>query len=271
MKKVLVFVLMVILILNMTVLAAAASSTTEDMSKVFVVSSTSKDGACTFLNEADKLSEEELKALTDAEKEELAAAVKGMDARDLFYFHTSEPTDVVFQVPDIRNLTVKQFINGKWEPLEAIINADGTITVKNAVSAPMILFTVPQKVGSPTAPEQSATTTSLLPVFVSSTSKDCRLYSVMEGYKLEAKARQAFIDAQDALRDAVPEGMAARYFFYVYTSTPCTVVLRIENISQVVVKQYLEGKWVELKATINGDGTVAIENVVEGPMAIFTK
>lgn len=271
MKKVLVLVLAVILIMNMTVLATAASGTTEDTTKVFLVSSVAKDSACIFLNEVDKLSEEELEALTDAEKAELEAAVKGMNARDLFYFHTSEPTDVVFQVPNIRNLAVKQFVDGKWVTLKSTINADGTITVKDAVAAPMLIFTVLKNQGSPVAPVESATTTSLLPVLVSSTSKDCRLYSVTEGYKLEAEARQAFIDAQDTLRTTAPADMAARYFFYVCTSTPCTMVFRILNISEVVVKQYLDGKWVELETTINADGTVTVENVVQGPMAIFTK
>ena len=271
MKKAIVWILSLVLIIGMAVPAYAADTAAQKQSKAFLVSSTAKDSKCAFLNEADALTEDELASLTDAQKEELEAAEKGMDKRDLFYFSTSEPTTAVFRVPDIRNLTVKQFIDGKWVTLKSTINADGTITVENAVSAPMMIFAVPKnKVASPTAPQESTTVTSLLPVFVSSTSDDCALYSVLEGYKLSADARQAFEDAQNSLKDALPEGMAARYFFYVYTSEPCTLVLRISNFKELVVKQYIDGKWQELACTVNAGGTVTIENVVEGPMAIFT-
>ena len=47
--------------------------------------------------------------------------------------------------------------------------------------------------------------------------------------------------------------------------------LRLEGVTEVVVKQFVDSKWVELKSTVNGDGTVTIEGVVDAPMAIFTK
>lgn len=265
MKKAIVLILSVALLLGIAVPAAAA-----EQSKSFLVSATAKDSKCAFLNEADDLTDEELASLTDAEKAELEAAVKGMEKSHLFYFSTSEKTEAVFYVPGIRNAAVKQFVDGKWVSLKTTINPDGTITVEDAVSGPMLVFSVPKKVASPMAPQESATVTALLPVFVSSTADECTLYSVLDVYKLSADARLAFEDAQKSLKDAVPEGMTARYFFYVYTSEPCTLVLRISNFDKLVVKQYLNGKWEELKVTVNADGTVAIENVVEGPMAIFT-
>lgn len=272
MKRMLGFVLTLVLVMSMVAPVAAAANTTDDLNKPFMVSSTSKDGECAFLNEVDKLTEDEIAALTEAQKEELKAAVKGMDTQDLFYFSTSEPATVVFLAPDIRDVSVKQFIDGKWVDLKTTINADGTITVEKAVSAPMMIFTVPKTPKpSPTAPEESATATALLPVFVSSTSEDCALYTIKEGYKLTAEARKAFEDAQDALKEAVPNGMAARYFFYLYSSKPCTVVFRVENITEVVVKQYIGGAWVVRESTINKDGTVSVKDVVEGPTAIFTK
>ena len=69
----------------------------------------------------------------------------------------------------------------------------------------------------------------------------------------------------------MPNGMAARYFFYLYSSKPCTVVFRVENITEVVVKQYIGGAWVVRESTINKDGTVSVKDVEEGPIAIFTK
>ena len=42
-------------------------------------------------------------------------------------------------------------------------------------------------------------------------------------------------------------------------------------IPNIVVKQFVDGKWVELETVINDDGTVTIMGVVDGPIAIFTK
>ena len=77
--------------------------------------------------------------------------------------------------------------------------------------------------------------------------------------------------------------MKTQYFFYVQidkveadgTTTkhngPVDMIVKIENITEVVVKQFIDGKWVELEAVINDDGTITIKGVVEGPIAIFTK
>lgn len=269
MKKALVFVLAVVLVLGMAIPAAAEGSSPEQS---FLVSSTSGDGKATFLNEAKDLTEEQAEELAKAEEAELEACGKGMDTIDLFYFYTGSTTDAVFYVPDVPHLVVKQYIDGVWVRLEAVINADDdTVEVKDAVAAPMIFYIVPGKISSPSASTRSATATALLPVLVSCTSEDYKLYSVVEEYKLEAVGRQAFLDGQNALRAAVPSGMLARYFFYFSTSTSCSAVFRIENIREVAFKQYVNGAWVELQSAINGDGTVSVDGVVEGPMAIFTK
>lgn len=42
-------------------------------------------------------------------------------------------------------------------------------------------------------------------------------------------------------------------------------------IPNIVVKQFVDGKWVELETVINDDGTITIMGVVDGPIAIFTK
>lgn len=269
MKKMLVVVLSVILTVSLAVPATAAGKDTPS-ERPFLASTTSKDAKCTFLNEASELSEAELEELTEAENAELEAGGKGMKTHDLFYFYTSEPADAVFYVPDSPDLIAKQFIDGKWVKLDTIVNEEeSTITVKNAVDAPMILYSLGKD--SPVGTEESPTTTAFLPVLVSYAAEKFELYSVLEGYKLEIEGRQAFLNAQDALRDALPAGMSARYFFYVYTSSMCTAVFRIENASEVVFKQYVDGQWAELESAMNGDGTVTVEGVVTAPMAIFTK
>ena len=42
-------------------------------------------------------------------------------------------------------------------------------------------------------------------------------------------------------------------------------------IPNIVVKQFVDGKWVELETVINDDGTITIMGVVDGPIAIFTE
>ena len=42
-------------------------------------------------------------------------------------------------------------------------------------------------------------------------------------------------------------------------------------VPNIVVKQFVDGKWIELETVINDDGTVTIMGVVDGPIAIFTK
>lgn len=83
-----------------------------------------------------------------------------------------------------------------------------------------------------------------------------------------------FAEAQASLKDAAPAGMKTQYFFWCHIvgeKSPVDVTVELEGITELVVKQYLDGKWVELKSAINADGTVSIYGLVEGPVAIFTK
>lgn len=127
---------------------------------------------------------------------------------------------------------------------------------------------------SPTAPEESATTTAPLPVVVPSGSDYIVFISTKDVEKLPEKALEELVEAQDTLKDAVPEGMKAQYFCYVHVSSATgsgNVVLKIDNITEIVVMQFIDGKWVEIEATINPDGTISVKSLVSGPIAIFTK
>ena len=273
MKNALVFVLAVVLVMGMAIpVSATNTNATSTETKPFLVSSTSKDCVVYFANEMHKLSDvaqEVFEAGLEAEDDVLVA--EDMIPLDHLYVSTNEMCTVVLRVGNIGGLIVKQFINGKWFTMESAINKDDTITVENVVEGPMLIYIIPNKVGSPVAPKTSATATAPLPVLISATSDDYALYATTDAYKLSLKARQAFVDAQESLGDVAPKDMAARYFFYMYTNIPCTAVFEIANIHEVSFMQYQEGKWVELASTINTDGTVTVEKVVEGPMAIFTK
>lgn len=161
-------------------------------------------------------------------------------------------------------------------------------------------LTVPvAAVGSPVAPETSDTTTAPLPEIVeieivaepeSGTKTDEDTIIVVEPVtaenagKLTNDAQETFASAQETLQEEVPANMKAQYFFYVtivqtdnnrsfvknYDGS-VSMTMKIANATQVVVKQFVDGQWVELEAIINGDGTITIKGVVEGPIAIFTK
>ena len=277
MKRILAFVLTVMLLMGMAIPASAAG-TGSAVTKPFLVSSTSKDCVVYFDNEIHKLSKTAQEIFEDAlEKEDEVLVSDEMIPLDLLYVSTSEMCTVELRVGKNSGAIVKQYINGKWSLMESKMKDEEIMTVENVVEGPMLIYTVSKvssptaPVTSPTAPVTSATATAPLPVLISAASDNYTLYAAKDVYKLSLKARQTFIDAQKALPSAAPSGMTARYFFYMYTNTPCTAVFEIKNISEVDFVQYVNGKWVELKSTIDTDDTVTVEQVTEGPMAIFTK
>ena len=152
---------------------------------------------------------------------------------------------------------------------------------------------------SPTAPETSQTTTAPLPEIVeidvvvdveTETKTDDDTVIIVESVtaedagKLSEKAQTAYAAAQGQLTEAKPADMKTQYFFYVTIvktdeersfrevyDGAVNMTVKIANVKNVVVKQFVDGKWVKLEAIINADGTVTIQGVVEGPIAIFTK
>lgn len=137
-------------------------------------------------------------------------------------------------------------------------------------------------VTSPTAPEKSGTTTAHIPFLISDTSnedadKKCVLVPWKDLWKLSEDAQKVFTAAWESLADAKPEDMRAQYFFYYIPGSEfdsvngSTLVVNIQKITEVTVKQFIDGKWEKLDAFINDEGTVTIKGVVEGPIAIFTK
>ncbi len=136
---------------------------------------------------------------------------------------------------------------------------------------------------SPTAPVTSETATAAKPEVVEDAANHGDIIIVLvatnEAKKeLTKEEQKTFAEAQKTLKEATPDGMKAQYFFF-YTAEnkdgkrvtpPATLTVKIANVTKVVVKQFVDGKWVELKATLK-DGNVVIEGLVEGPVAIFTK
>lgn len=127
-------------------------------------------------------------------------------------------------------------------------------------------------VASPTA-----TVEDLVPVIVEVEQKT-EFYAVPseDVEKMSEAEQKTFADAKDALAEAVPEGMAVKYFFFLAktedaTSESTAVVFNIEDYTQVVFMQFINGKWVELETVLNPDGTITVLKMVEGPVAVFVK
>ena len=145
-------------------------------------------------------------------------------------------------------------------------------------------------VGSPVAPTTSETTTAPLPEIVEQETKteDGATVTVepVAADKVEEMPKEdqkTFVAAQEKLAEAAPAGMKTQFFFYAKVTkkaadsttaksdAPVSMTVKVDSAAKVVVKQFVDGKWVERKVVVNADGTITIENVVDGPIAIFTK
>lgn len=142
-------------------------------------------------------------------------------------------------------------------------------------------------VGSPVAPTVDPAATSPLPEVVLDPELEgymvVELFAVERAGELGEAAQTSFADSQSALEEATPEGMTAQYFFYITAyyvnvdgthskvTEPFSVGFKIDNISEAVVKQFVNGEWIELETTISEDGIVMVKNAQDAPMAIFTK
>ena len=145
-------------------------------------------------------------------------------------------------------------------------------------------------VGSPVAPTTSETTTAPLPeVIVEEVKTEDGATIVVEPVaadkveEMPKEDQKTFVAAQEKLVEAAPAGMKTQFFFYVKVTkieadgttaksdAPVSMTVKVDNAAKVVVKQFVDGKWVERKVVVNADGTITIEDVVDGPIAIFTK
>lgn len=143
-------------------------------------------------------------------------------------------------------------------------------------------------VGSPTAPVAAPDKTTSLPE-VTKQDDNSLIVPIEEADTLSDAAKETFSTAQKELMDEekqkeiIPEGMATQYFFYYVpaeSAQTSAVTMKIDELdadaqtdasTYIVVKQFQDGKWVELKVTVNADGTVTIEGLGEGPVAVFVK
>lgn len=122
-------------------------------------------------------------------------------------------------------------------------------------------------VRSASARKESATATADLPVVVEDSVK---LTPVDE--ELGEEEAKEMKEAFDALKEATPEKFKVQYFCYATAEKyPCKATVEIENAKEVILKAFIDGEWVEIEVTDNGDGTYTFELKEDCPIAFFTK
>lgn len=288
MKKALVLVLAVALVMSMAVSTAAVGSPvapgadTKTTSPLPKVVTDDLDGNLIIelipTEDAEDLTEEEQKIFEDAQKSLEDATPSGMNAQYFFYFRAfyagegekgakvTEPLTVSFEIDDVSKVVVKQFVDGAWVERETTINGDGTVTVEGLVEGPTAIFTKPL----PKAEVEGAEAGDIIIELVPPEEED----------KLSEEEQQALAVAAETLEEATPAGMNVESFSYfrafhagdlTRVTGPLDIKLDMSEVSQVVVKQFIDGAWIERDAVVHANGTITIDELVEGPIAIFTE
>lgn len=119
-----------------------------------------------------------------------------------------------------------------------------------------------------------ATKNDLKPGLTKESQEIVRFYTLEEILELDQTIQDLMAEAKGALKEACPEGFAVRYLFYVdilIDEDFVNVIFEPIDHSEILFKQYIDGAWTDLEFTVNSDGTITVYNMVEAPLAIFTK
>ena len=146
----------------------------------------------------------------------------------------------------------------------------------------------PTEVVSPTAPENSQTTAAPLPVVVESEPKRTKgpivTVTLVDANKqnLAKDENDAMAKAQQILDEGAKGMKTTLNFVYarvikIYANGTTTreavgsVTIKAENPEDIIVRQYIGDKWIDLEVVPNPNGTVTINGIQNGPMLIGTK
>lgn len=134
---------------------------------------------------------------------------------------------------------------------------------------------------------------------------DCKIVTWGQRDSLPGAKKDAFEAAKTKLKDAVPEGFACRQFVFHDVEDKCTnctlqlmvkgtqvtdeessvdwtideaknvcaaysVDMTMEGVTDVAVKQYTNGEWVDVESSVNGN-VIVLNAVADAPFAIFMK
>ena len=152
MKKILAFVLALVVVFSLSAVAFAATGsvtaekTTEDGTKATALPTVAENTEVklTAIDEVEDLPEEAQEAVKEAQETLEAAVPEGMEAQYFFYAESEvfpyELTVTMENVKDAKDFAGKLFVNGEWIDLEYVLNDDGTITITIRENGPVALF-----------------------------------------------------------------------------------------------------------------------------------
>lgn len=275
MKKILISVLAIVMIISMAIPAVAIAKSGEDWETQVPALAKESSVVIRSAEDAMELSEDVQALMADAKAKLKKACPKGFAFEYFCYVETKDAASVTVAPIDHYEIVFMQYINGEWVELEHTVNQDVTITVDGIVEAPIAVF-VKKNIEDSNAgaglASPKAKRARLLPGLADESS--VLLYSTEDVLKLSGDVHKLMAEAKAKLKDACPAGFAVKYFCYgeiVGNESSAPMVLKPIDHDEIQVMQYVDGAWMELKATVNEDGTVTVEGVAEGPIAIFTK
>ena len=286
MKKMLAFALAFVLAMSMVIPAVALEELALAQNGLLPPLHESSSNLVIFYSMEDlvNLSEENQKLMEEAQEKLDEARVDHLTLKYFCLVETVGSEDgvaVVFDSIEHNQIAFKQYVDGAWQLLDHTANADGTMTVAGVVDGPLAIFTndmleikepatvIPGKRDSAGAQKDR-----LLPGGYKTSSSMVLLHSTEMVPHLSEEVQNLMAEAKEQLKDACPAGFAVKYFCYVEivgADASGSVVCEKLEFTKIQFAQYVDGEWVELSHKVNADGTITVDNVQEGPMAIFIK
>lgn len=236
-----------------------------------VLTEEAHDVVALFLQEnLDGLSEQVQQQMADAE-----AALADVDSLGLaqrYFFLAQLRQDEEFSSVDFEpiphnEILFMQFVDGIWTTLEHSVGDDGVITVAAVANGPVVIFT--DSLGS-----AGANPMNLVPVLTEESYLITQLHTMDEAAVLPEDIQKQSEAAKDALQEACPQDFAVRYFFFLDVlegEGPVSITFEPIDHSEIQLKQFVDGQWVDVAFTKNQDGTLSVDGAVDAPMAVFTK
>lgn len=284
MKKVLALILVVLMVLGMGIQALAQENALASWDRILPDVAESSSGLVIFYAMDDPMSEDDKKLMEEAQ-EKLDEIHE--DHLALRYFclvdivGSESIAEVKFAPIEHDEIKFEQYVDGNWVLLDHIVNEDGTICVAGIVHGPIAIFandTDGEVVGGDKIPGNhasvGATEDKLLPSITKYSSTMVLLHSTEMVPHLSEEIQHLMAEAKAKIKDACPDGFAAKFFCYVELigdAETATVDFEKIDFNEIHFEQYVDGEWVELPYEINEDGTITVKDVKEGPKVIFIK
>lgn len=284
MKKVLALALVIVMVLGMAVHAFAQEQSQAQADKLLPALSEGSSGLVIFCTKDDLLSEDDKKLMEDAynnldEIQEEHFALRYFCMVEIV--GSQSDIEITFAPITHDQIKFEQYVDGKWVQLEHTVNEDDTITVAGVMNGPIAIFTNytdGENTGDSVIPGKhdsvSATEDKLLPGISKESSLLVLLHSAEMVPHLSEEIQNLMAEAKAKLKDACPDGYAVKFFCYVEIigeADSATVEFEKIDFNEIHFEQYVDGVWVDLPFVVNEDGTITVENVVEGPKVIFIK